>query len=120
MNEEIEQQLSLWGAWMRQGAGAGIGYVSPMGTILRDSLGGGLPTAPITDADAMRIDAVVAALRVSDALQYQVLSLTYVRQMGGRAIGRALGMGETTVRRYHRLAVVWVADALLRRGVRPV
>jgi hypothetical protein len=91
---ETQQKLESWGMWLRGGSGLGYGA-----NVLGQMRGGGLPTAPISDEYAGRIDRVIAVLKRTNVEQYRCIKLCYAEQKTNRAIARELGVAPMTVQR---------------------
>jgi len=90
-------KLQQWAAWQR--GGLGLGFVSPLGEIMRAAVGGGLPIAPIGDDAGMQYDRIVGALKRENYLLYQVIKLSYLHQMPNAAIAREIESSTRTVQR---------------------
>jgi len=99
---ETQDKLEGWGKWMR--GGIGLGY----GNVLSDLRGGGLPSAPISDDQALRIDRVVAVLKQTNYEQYQCIKLCYEGCMAVRSIAREIKISHQTVTRRIEAAEHWL------------
>lgn len=100
---ETQKKLEQWGVWLRGGVGLGYGS-NVLGTLH----GGGLPSAPISDYHALRIDRVVAVLGKTHGEQYLCIKLCYAEQRSMRAIGIQVGLGPKTVQRRIESAERWI------------
>lgn len=103
---ETQQKLEQWGMWLRGGVGLGYGA-----NAIAEMRGGGLPTAPISDDHALRIDRVVAVLKKTNVEQYRCVKLLYAELKSLRAIGEQVGLGAKTVQRRIESAEYWIDAA---------
>jgi DNA-directed RNA polymerase specialized sigma24 family protein len=100
---ETQEKLRQWGIWQR--GGNALGYGS---NVLAGLRGSGLPSVPLSDDYALRIDRVLAALKVTDAEQYRCIKLAYVSSLSTRAIGRELDISHRTAQRRVESAEHWL------------
>ncbi len=103
---ETQQKLEQWGMWLRGGVGLGYGA-----NVIGDMRGGGLPSAPICDDHALRIDRVIAVLKCTNVEQYRCIKLSYAEQKSDRAIARDVGASNSAVRRRIIAGEYWLDAA---------
>lgn len=58
--------------------------------------------------DVLELDAALTALAQLDPRKAEVLELSYFGGLDQIAVGKAMGISESTVRREHRLAKIWL------------
>lgn len=103
---ETQQKLEQWGQWLRGGSGLGYGA-----NVIGAMRGGGLPSAPISDDQALRIDRVIAVLKRTNVEQYRCIKLSYYERMSNRAIGREMEFSPNKVQRCITSAEHWLDAA---------
>ena len=110
-----EQRIHDWARWSRAGGPlAGLGYKSPSLTLLRQHMGGGLPLPPLSDDEAMFVDAAVLRLKARDADLWMALVLYYGVQADGRcsssysAVGREMRCTKLVAQQLVSSAVAWL------------
>lgn len=110
-----EQRIHDWARWSRAGGPvSGLGYKSPSLTLMRHNMGGGLPLPPLSDDQAMFVDAAVLRLRLRDHDLWRALVLYYGVEADGRcsgsysAVGRKMGCSKLVAQQLVSSAVSWL------------
>lgn len=100
--------LAQWALWQREGAGLRLNYKSPMATFSRTADDEERIYSEICDDDAMRVDAVMAKLKLHNPTWYKVLVLAFVRDMGHRQVASRLGITRYAAGKLYEEAYCWV------------
>lgn len=115
MTRDANELLAQWGVWVWQGVG-GLGYISPMHALMRDNVEQeGRPVARITEEEAMRIDAIIAALWQRSPLVADCLRVYYATERTHEQVGRLLGLPRLKVREYLLQGVAYVEGRIDER-----
>jgi hypothetical protein len=104
--------LAQWGMWQREGVGHRLNYKSPMAAFARTACETRI-VSEICDDDAMRVDAVMANLKLHNPTWYKVLVLAFVRGMGHRQVASRLGITRYAAGKLYEEAYCWVDDNLM-------
>ncbi|NOT30363.1 MAG: sigma-70 family RNA polymerase sigma factor [Planctomycetes bacterium] len=72
------------------------------------------PLQPISDAELLGLDEVLARLSVLDPIKAQIVELRFFAGMTVEELARALELSESTVRRHWRVARAWLRGELAR------
>lgn len=99
--------LAQWALWQREGVGLRLSVKSPMVMFAapRDEE---RIYSEICDDDAMRVDAVMAKLKLHNPIWHKVLVLAFVRDMGHRQVASQLGITRYAAGKLYEEAYCWV------------
>lgn len=98
MTHDAEELLTQWGVWVWQGAGVPR-YVSPAFAMLRDNVAQhNVPSANISDDDAMLIDSIIARMGRRDEEMANCVRLYYATGRTMHGVGKVLGLQRLKVR----------------------
>lgn len=72
------------------------------------------PAQPISDAELLGLDEVLARLAALDPVKAQIVELRFFAGLTEAELARALELSESTVRRHWRMARAWLRGELAR------
>lgn len=104
--------LAQWGLWQREGVGQRLNYKSPMATFACGAAELRI-ASEICDDDAMRVDAMMAKLKLHNPTWYKVLVLAVVRDMGHRQVASRLGVTRYAAGKLYEEAYCWVDERIV-------
>ncbi len=105
-----EQRLIEWATWAR--AGSSLGYKSPSLIVMIQNVGSSVPSLPVSDESAERVDQVVARLRRSQEDMGVIIILYYLERYSDVRISRALSISRHRVSKLRESAVAWIDGAI--------
>lgn len=110
-----EQRIHDWSQWSRAGGPvSGLGYKSPSLSLIRQNMGGGLPLPPMSDDDAMFVDAAVQRLQARSYDMWMALVCYYGVHADGScsgsyaATGRFMRCSKLAAQQLVTSAVAWL------------
>jgi len=98
MTYDAEELLTQWGRWVWQGAGIPR-YVSPSFALMRDNVAQhSVPSAAITDEEAMLIDSIVARMGRRDQEMATCVLIYYATGRTMHGVGQVMNLHRLKVR----------------------
>lgn len=103
--------LAQWALWQREGVGQRLTTKNPLATYASTVCGTRL-SSTICDDDAMRVDRIMAKLKLVNPTWHKVLVLAFVRELGDRQVALRLGITRYAAGKLYEEAYCWVVDNL--------
>lgn len=106
-----ESKLIEWGYWCLSGSNLPR-YTSPAFALMRDNVGSTVPTAMITNEEAIKVDRAVARLTKRDGQMGRCIWLHFAEKRTYHGIAKRLGIGRNKASELVKAGVAWIDGAL--------
>lgn len=103
--------LAQWAMWRREGGGLRLNAKSPMAMFAAKDEEERI-YSEICDDEALRVDAVMAKLKLHNPTWYKVLVLAFERDYGDRLVASHLGITRYAAGKLYEEAYCWVDEEL--------
>ena len=109
-----EQKILAWAEWSRSNNPIkALDYKSPSLALIRQHMGGGLPLPPLSDEEALKMDAVVVRLKIKQPQLYRAFVMYFIEGKSQRTIAKEFGgMSVKYANAWLKQAVCWIEGRL--------